>query len=296
MSTGAWADVSMRVPGEDGQGVASGIEFLKQTEMGTTPVISGDAVVIGGGNTAMDAARTLIRKGASSVTVVYRRTREEMPVQPEEVTEALEEGVKFVFLAAPVEIIRNDKQEAVAIKLQQMQLGSFDDSGRRRPVALEDSFLELPASHIIRAIGQKAIIPDGGPAAAKWGTIAVDDFTLATDFHGVFAGGDAVLGPATAVQAIAHGRKAAEAMERYMHPDKSPNFPWYQPRTLDTRFDPMAEPSDTTRRHAPKLDPDARSRSFDEVELGLTAEEARLEAARCLRCDFGKTIVAREEV
>jgi NADH-quinone oxidoreductase subunit F len=295
IGSGAWADVSMRIPGEEGSGVASGIEFLKNAELDPSEPISGDAVVVGGGNTAMDAARTLMRLGASSVTVVYRRTREEMPVQPEEVTEAIEEGVKFEFLVAPVEVIRNDDKSAVAIKLQQMCLGDFDDSGRRRPVPVEDEFIELPATNIIRAIGQKAIIPDGGPSASKWGTVDVDEFTLATDFDGVFAGGDAVLGPATAVQAIAHGRKAAEAIERYLHPGKPAQYPWIHPRALDTAFDPAAAPAETTRFETPKISAKERRSCFDEVELSLSAEEARLEAGRCLRCDFGKTIVSRDE-
>ncbi|MBT5521649.1 MAG: FAD-dependent oxidoreductase, partial [Rhodospirillales bacterium] len=295
IGSGAWADVSMNIPGEDASGVTSGIEFLKDAELGPTEPISGGAVIVGGGNTAMDAARTVMRLGASSVTVVYRRTREEMPVQPEEVVEALEEGVKFEFLASPVEVICDDHNSATGIKLQKMQLGSFDDSGRRRPVSVEGDFMELPATNIIRAIGQKAIIPGGGPSAAKWGTIEVDEYTLATDFDGVFAGGDAVLGPATAVQAIAHGRKAAQAIERYLHPDKFVAFPWIKPRTLDTAFDPMAPHADTVRHETPKLEPQERRSCFDEVELCLSAEDARLEAGRCLRCDFGKTFVSQNE-
>ncbi len=294
IGSGAWADVSMGVPGEEGSGVASGIEFLKKSELGSTTPVIGDAVVVGGGNTAMDASRTALRLGASSITVVYRRTREEMPVQPEEISEALEEGVKFEFLVAPVEVIRNDDKSAVAIKLQKMRLGDFDDSGRRRPVPIEGEFIEIPATHIIRAIGQKTIIPTGGPSASKWGTLMVDQFTLATDFDGVFAGGDAVLGPATAVEAIAHGRKAAEAIERYLHPGKLAKFPWITPRSLDTAFDPTAAASEATRLETPKLSPLQRRTCFDEVELGLSAADARLEAGRCLRCDYGKTFVSRD--
>jgi len=293
IGSGAWADMMMGVPGEDASGVSSGIEFLKKAELGPVVPITGDVVVVGGGNTAMDVARTVIRLGSSSVTVVYRRTREEMPVQPEEVTEALEEGVKFEFLVAPAEVICKEGNSTVAIKLQRMELGKFDDSGRRRPVPVEGSYFELPAENIIRAIGQKAIIPNGGPPASKWGTINVDDFTLATDFDGVFAGGDAVLGPATAVQAVAHGRKAAETIERYLHTGKPAQFPWIKPRALDTAFDPMAAPSDTARCEAIKLDPQERRFCFDEVELSLSATDARLEAARCLRCDFGKVFVSR---
>jgi len=252
-------------------------------------------VVIGGGNTAIDAARTALRLGAGNVTVVYRRTRGEMPVQPEEITEALEEGVKFEFLAAPVEVIHNGRKSAEAIKLQRMRLGDFDDSGRRRPVPIEDGFVEIPAAHIIRAIGQKPIVPKGGPPVSKWGRVNVNRFSLATEVDGIFAGGDAVLGPATAVEAIAHGRRAAEAMERYLHPDKPARFPWNTPRSLDTAFDPAAAPSKTKRRKTPKRLPMERRACFDEVEMTLSAAEASLEAGRCLRCDFGRTVVSRDE-
>jgi NADPH-dependent glutamate synthase beta subunit-like oxidoreductase len=275
--------------------------------------------VVGGGNTAIDAARTARRLGAKNVTIVYRRTRGEMPVQPEEITEALEEGVKFEFLVAPVEVIRDGGESAVAIKLQRMRLGDFDDSGRRRPVPIEGEFIEIPAAHIIRAIGQKPIVPKGGPPVSKRGTVNVDRFSLATESdsvfaggdavlgpataieaiaHGrraVFAGGDAVLGPATAIEAIAHGRRAAEAIERYLHPGKRVRFPWNAPRSLDTAFDPAAAPSQTTRRQTPKLLPLERRACFDEVELTLCADDARLEAGRCLRCDYGKTVVSRDE-
>jgi len=218
-----------------------------------------------------------------------------MPVQPEEIADALEEGVKFEFLVAPVEVVRGSDGSAVAIKLQQMQLGDFDASGRRRPVPMEGRFIEIPAPQIIRAIGQKPRVPVDGPPVSERGRVNVDRFSLATGLDGVFAGGDAVLGPATAVEAIAHGRRAAEAIERYLHPDRPARFPWHAPRSLDTAFDPTAAPSEATRRQAPKLSPLARRACFDEVELSLDAEDARLEAFRCLRCDFGKTLVSRDE-
>ena len=295
VGSGAWSDVTMGVAGEDARGVASGIEFLKKVTLGSVDRLSGDAVVVGGGNTAIDAARTALRLGAGHVTVVYRRTREEMPVQPEEITEAIEEGIQFEFLLAPVEVKQDGRKAAAAIKLQRMRLGDFDDSGRRRPIPIEGDFVEIPAAHVIRAIGQKPVVPDGGPPVTKRGTVSVDQFSLATEHDGVFAGGDAVLGPATAVEAIAHGRRAAEAIERYLHPGKPIHFPWNEPRKLDTAFDPAAAPSAAARRHAPKLDPLARRTSFGEVELALCAADARIEAGRCLRCDYGKTIVSREE-
>lgn len=296
VGSGAWSDVTMDVPGEEGRGVASGIAFLKKVELGG-PVerISGHAVVVGGGNTAIDAARTALRLGAASVTVVYRRTREEMPVQPEEITEALEEGVKFEFLVAPVEVVRNGRKSPEALRLQRMRLGDFDDSGRRRPVPIQGEFIEIPAAHIIRAIGQKPIVPMGGPPVSQRGTVNVERFSLATEVDGIFAGGDAVLGPATAVEAIAHGRRAAEAIERYLNPERPARFPWNAPRALDTAFDPAAAPSTVPRREQLKLAPFERRTCFDEVELTMCATDAHLESGRCLRCDWGKTIVSRDE-
>jgi NADH-quinone oxidoreductase subunit F len=295
VGSGAWSDVTMGVPGEDARGVTSGIEFLRKAELGSLTRLAGDAVVVGGGNTAVDAARTALRLGAGRVTIAYRRTREEMPVEPEEVAEALEEGIAFEFLVAPVEVTGDGRGAAAAIRFQRMRMGDFDDSGRRRPVPIEDDFVEVAASTIIRAIGQKPVVPAGGPPASKRGTVNVDLFSLATEHAGVFAGGDAVLGPATAVEAIAHGRKAAEAIERYLHPGTSIRFPWNAPRSLDTAFDPAAPASPAPRREVHKLIPIHRRASFDEVELALSAGEARTEAGRCLRCDFGKTIVSREE-
>ncbi len=296
LGSGAWADATMGVPGEKGSGVASGIEFLKLVEIGQMERLAGDVVIVGGGNTAMDAARAALRLGASSVTVVYRRTREEMPVEPDEVTDALEEGVKFEFLVAPVKILRDRRKALKGIRLQRMRLGEFDSGGRRRPVPIEDGFVEISATHVIRAIGQRPILPRGGPPVSNRGRVIVDQFTLATETDGVFSGGDAVLGPATAIEAIAHGRRAAEAIERYLCPERAAQFPWNAPRVLDTAFDPGAPPSNAPRREAPKLEPAKRRSNFAEVELTLSPAEARLEAGRCLRCDFGKLLVSRDEV
>jgi NADPH-dependent glutamate synthase beta subunit-like oxidoreductase len=294
VATGAWADVALGIPGEDGPGVASGIEFLQTVELGVAEDVTGDAVVVGGGNTAIDAARTLLRLGATTVTVAYRRTRAEMPVQPEEIVDALEEGIRFEFLVAPMEVVRDGGGHLVALRLQRMRMGEFDDSGRRRPVPMDGSTLELPAATIVRAVGQTPVVPDDGPPVSTRGRIIADRFSLATALDGVFAGGDAVLGPATAVEAIAHGRRAAEAMERYLHPHRPARFPWNGARSLETPFDPAAPPSDATRRTPPRLEPWERRDHFDEVERGLPVADARLEAGRCLRCDYGKTLVAGE--
>ncbi|MBI5503015.1 MAG: FAD-dependent oxidoreductase [Deltaproteobacteria bacterium] len=291
LSLGAWDDLALRIPSEDSAGVRSGIDFLRRAAEEKIARLSGDAVVIGGGNTAIDAARTALRLGASSVTVAYRRTKAEMPAQPEEIAEAEEEGVRFEFLAAPMEVLtdgQDGKRHARALRLQRMKLGPFDSSGRRRPVPAEGEFFELPCRHLFRAVGQRPTLPAEGPAARKNGTVVADRWSLSTDLDGIFAGGDAVLGPATVVEAIGQGRRAAEAMERYLNPASVVNFPWRAKRALDTKFDPEAPPAKDKRGPAPKADPGKRAQGFFEVERTLGAAAAKREARRCLRCDYGK--------
>ncbi|MBI5526103.1 MAG: FAD-dependent oxidoreductase [Deltaproteobacteria bacterium] len=297
LSMGAWMDLPLSIPGENASGVWSGIELRSRMAGGLLDEMDGDVVVIGGGNTAVDVARSALRRGASSVTIAYRRTRDEMPAQAEEVNEAEEEGVRLDLLAAPVEVLTEGKRpRLVGIRLQRMRLGDFDSSGRRRPLPIDGEFFDLPCRYLVRAIGQKPVIPGTKVPLHKKGTIEVDRWTLGTSLPGVFAGGDVVLGPATVVEAIAHGRRAAEAIERFLNPDVRVQFPWHAPRSLDTKFDPEAAPSQTRRTMVKKLDARRRVSSFEEVERTLAAAAARAEARRCLRCDYGKQIVSREEV
>ncbi|MFW5950853.1 MAG: NADH-ubiquinone oxidoreductase-F iron-sulfur binding region domain-containing protein [Gemmatimonadota bacterium] len=296
LAIGAWSDWELGVEGEEAEGVVSGIEFLREVALGEQGTLSGDVVVIGGGNTAIDVARTALRLGASSSTIAYRRTRDEMPALAEEIDEAVEEGVALELLVSPARIHtagEDGKVRATAIELQRMELGAFDSSGRRRPVPIEGDTVTLPAARVVRATGQQPVPGEGFPDLGRGNKVKADRFTLATSLPGVFAGGDVVLGPATVVEAIAQGRRAAEAIERYLHPEAAAPLPWWAERELDTTFDPAAAVSSAGRARAKKADPGERAATFAEVERALSREAAITEAGRCLRCDYGKQTVAR---
>jgi len=284
------------VEGENAEGVVSGIEFLRSVAEGRQTRMSGDVVVIGGGSTAFDVARTALRLGADRSTIAYRRTRGEMPAHAEEITEAEEEGVALELLASPARIHTErdgDQEWATAIELQRMELGAFDSSGRRRPMPIDGDTVTLPAATVVRATGQQPVTGDGFPATGRGNRIEADRITLATSLPGVFAGGDVVLGPATVVEAIGQGRRAAEAIEGYLHPGRATRFPWWSERELDAAFDAEAPISDAARVRSEKADPRERAHSFTEVEGTLSREEAVTEAGRCLRCDYGKQVIRK---
>lgn len=215
LGIGAWKSRKMGIEGEELEGVMHGIEFLRKVNMGEEVKLGERVIVVGGGNTAMDVARTALRLGAE-VTVVYRRSRKEMPANPREVKEAEEEGVKFMFLTNPVKIIGKEKVEEV--ELIKMKLGEPDASGRRRPIPIEGSEFRVKADNVILAIGQycdEEFLRALG-IEAKRGKALVDEITLQTNIPGVFAGGDLVLGPSTVIESIATGRRAAIMIDLYL--------------------------------------------------------------------------------
>ncbi|MEA3400978.1 MAG: NADPH-dependent glutamate synthase [Armatimonadota bacterium] len=235
VATGAGLPRFLGIPGESLLGVYSANEFLTRVNLMRadrfpeyhTPVHCGDnVIVIGGGNVAMDAARTALRLGADSVTVLYRRTRAEMPARAEEVVHAEEEGVRFTFLASPVAMHGDNEGWLQSMTCQRMELGELDGSGRPRPVPIEDSQFELPCDTAIVAIGSRAhpLVPQTTPGLelSARGYIAIDD-TGATSREGVFAGGDIVTGSATVIDAMGAGRRAAEAIHEYMTGEPGPN-------------------------------------------------------------------------
>jgi ferredoxin len=240
---------------------------------------------------AIDAARSCIRLGCEKVTVVYRRTRAEMPADPVEVQQAEEEGVSFLFLTVPVEV--RGKDEAVtALHCLRAQLGQADQSGRRRPVPIAGSDHYLDVDAVIAAIGQ-VIEPDGLNEVEnlKWskrGTISTNTVTTETGSEGIFAAGDAVTGPATVIEAIGAGKRAAEAIDRYLQGIPQPKTPPVpvRHRRLDCLEVPAFRKMTIERPHTPLLGSDRRRITFQQVELGLTEREAREEALRCLRCDI----------
>ena len=235
IATGAGLPRFLDVPGENLLGVYSANEFLTRVNLMRadrfpeydTPVHCGnDVMVVGGGNVAMDAARTAVRLGSENVTVVYRRTRAEMPARDEEIVHAEEEGVRFEFLAAPVELLGDDEGWLRALRCRRMKLGAPDETGRRRPVPIAGSEFELPCDTAIVAIGSRAhpLVPDTTPDldVSRRGYIAIDE-TGATSKPGVFAGGDIVTGAATVIEAMGAGRRAAESIHRYLTGQEPPN-------------------------------------------------------------------------
>jgi glutamate synthase (NADPH/NADH) small chain len=234
VATGAGLPYFVNVPGEDLNGVYSANEYLTRANlMGAfrfpeedTPVLRRDSVaVLGGGNVAMDAARTALRLGGKSVYLVYRRSREEMPARLEEVHHAEEEGIQFRMLCAPVEILADARGWVRALKVQRCELGEPDEKGRRRPAPIEGAYEELPVEIVIEAIGNgpNPLIPKTTPGltTTRHGTLIVDEATMMTTRKGVFAGGDIVAGASTVILAMGHGRKAAQAIDAYLKSERA---------------------------------------------------------------------------
>jgi len=285
LGIGAHKDVKLGIPGEDAQGVIPGIKFLRELNLGKKPEIGKKLVVVGGGNVAMDVARSAVRLGCE-VTVVYRRTEREMPASAWEIEHAKEEGVKFEFLTAPIEIV-SDGEKAVGLKCLKNRLGKPDASGRRRPVAIPGSEFVIPADNIIPAIGQavetdfltneEGILIDGS------GNIMYDASTMRTGAEGVFAGGDAVTGPATAIEAIAAGNRAARSIMNYLEGTDLPLEPFMLPETPVEKID-FKGVNRLERVKMPLLDIEKRKSAFEEFELGFDEEQAVNEALRCVDC------------
>lgn len=290
LAIGAQRGSTGGIPGAAaGQGIYSAVDFLHQSNAGLWDEPLGRTLVVGGGFTAMDACRSSVRLGASEVTVVYRRTRKEMPATAEEVVAAQAEGVNLLLLTSPVSVVR-EGGKVTGVVCQKMELGEPDDSGRRRPEAVAGSQFTIAADTVILAIGQE--VDDSGLENAfdlsRRGTIEADQRTLATSRDGVFAGGDCETGPATVAKAIAAGRRAAVAIDAYVS-GNDPDAACVAPATgLKRRqpelFDIGAKPLfDDKRSHMPEL-AIAQRDNFDEIELGFDEAAARTEAARCLQC------------
>ncbi|MDR0223414.1 MAG: FAD-dependent oxidoreductase [Oscillospiraceae bacterium] len=287
VAVGAWNSTGLRCPGEGLGGVIGGIDFLRGVAENRPVSIGAKIAVIGGGNTAMDACRTAKRLGAKEVCVVYRRTRGEMPAEELEIAEAEEEGINFRYLAAPVEVI-GENGKAKAIRLQIMELGEPDKSGRRAPVPIPGKEEILPIDTVISAIGQK---PDlsGFEEIEKTGrgTVFADERTFATNLTGVFAVGDATnKGADIAVSAIGEGGKCAEIADAFL----SGGDVFLKTPYLVKSEKTAADFADVAKRPRvkPKYRPAAqRARDFKEINETVSEEEARKEAARCLECGCG---------
>lgn len=288
IATGAQFPQKINIPGEDLKGVIHGIDFLKEVNIHHLKNIGKVVAVIGGGNTAIDSARTALRLGAEKVIVLYRRTRDIMPAYESEIKEAVEEGVEIIELTAPVRFVEGtgEKAGAVAqIECIRMLRKEFDASGRRRTVPVENSEFFLDVDTVIPAVSQYSDLPfikKEEISLTSWGTFVIDPETLMTTMKGVFAGGDVARGPDTVIRAIADGKKAASSIDKYLGGTGVLNKG--NPIDIPSNFD-EDEIMALNRFPLDMLSPDKRKGSFDEVVQGYHKLVAMAEATRCLRCD-----------
>jgi len=290
IATGAHRGLKMNIEGENAEGVVDAVEFLREFNLGREVKIGQRVIVVGGGNAAIDAARTAKRLG-KDVRIFYRRTRREMPAIREEVDEAIREAIEIQFLVTPIRAITRNGR-VIAIECIRMKLGDMDSSGRRRPIPIEGSEFTVELDTLITAIGQQPDIPfltNGSRVKlSKWQTIEVDPETLCCEEEGIFAGGDVVTGPQTVTEAMAHGKIAAEMIDKYIRGE--PVSRQYEVTRPAMRVEPTEltdeEIAQLQKPSMPALPLEERGGNFGEVELGFTEEMAIGEAKRCLRCDL----------
>ncbi|MGE5342228.1 MAG: FAD-dependent oxidoreductase [Candidatus Omnitrophota bacterium] len=291
LAVGAQKASTMRMEHEsDTEGIYGGVDFLGQLPAGI-PKLNGTVVVVGGGNTAIDAARTSLRCGADKVKIVYRRGLSEMPAHPEEIHAAEAEGIELMLLTNPKAIVRDENKKLKGIVCLKMKLEEVPGE-RPKPVPMEGSDFEVPCDYLIGAIGQQVDTsfnhPENGVKLEKWGTIIANDDTLETSVPGVFAGGDAVTGPLTAVKSIAQGKQAATSIDAYIRFGKAVakikpfySFKHVFNKVSDAEFTHVEK---LTRNKMPELKPAERIMDMREVELGYTHDQAHAEPKRCLEC------------
>jgi len=288
LGTGAWDTRSLGVEGEDLEGVLPGTHFLIDRGLEKETPVGDKVAIIGGGNTALDAARTSWRLGADEVTIIYRRSRKEMPANDIEIEEAGKEGVLFHYLAAPTKLM-GEKGKLTHLEYIEMELGEPDESGRRRPIPKKGTEKVIEVDNVINAIGQFPVtdfLKEDGVNLTKWNTIEVaNEATGETNIQGVFAGGDGVTGASIAVEAIGAGRRAARSIHCYLSgqeislPKETIGKQSHLPDVDELVSVPVSE-----RVKMPELSVDERRESFEEVETGLDEEMAAGESDRCLRC------------
>ena len=286
VAIGALDSYKLGVDGEESEGVMDFRELLSQVNVhNKTPSIGDRVAIIGGGNSSIDAARVSKRLGPSKVVMYYRRTEKEMPASPHEINGALQEGVSFEYLTAPLKI---EAGKPLKLILQQMELGAPDDSGRRRPVPIKGSEYTVEVDSIIKAIGQSVVVPaDFGIEVNRQGRIVINEETMQTNLPGVYAGGDGVYGPSSVIEALRDGRKAAHNIDVNLGgkglppPDlEADEFVGRPPNIEEIRFQEMVI--------CRELNSEERVKCFDEVELGYNEDEALREASRCWKCDWNE--------
>ena len=292
LALGSHKSVKLAVPNEEADGVIPSMEFLTDIHLGKKVKLGKVVGVIGGGNSAVDAARVAYRQsGVEKVVIIYRRTRGEMPAYKEEVDSAIEEGIEIQFLTAPTKVLTQDNK-VMGVECQRMQLGDIDDSGRRRPIPIKGSEFVIELDTLIPAISEQPDIScleqDHEFEITGWNTFATDEETLTTNVAGVFAGGDAVRGPNSVIEAMADGKKVAQVIDKYLKGEK---FEFeYKVTRPSIYVDPIKltveDVLETSRQKEQKLARGKRLKNFEEVDLGFDKNSAIKEAKRCLRCDL----------
>jgi len=285
LGIGAQVFSPLGIEGENLEGVYPGLELLKKINIGTPPSLGKRIAVIGGGNVAMDAVRSARRLGADDAFILYRRSIEQMPANSEEIEECEEEGISIKTLTAPVRII-GENGRVKAIECIKMELGDPDESGRRRPIAIKGSEFIMEVDGVVSAIGQKSewscLEPETACTLSGRGTINVDPVTMQTDDPAIFAGGDAVTGPKTVVEAIEAGKQAAVSIDRYLRgEDLRKGRPLEYKRAVDIPTEGYAH---VPRQRVSRINPETRLQGFQEVQPGFTEEQAVAEANRCINC------------
>lgn len=283
IATGTQFSRKINIVGEDLAGVYHGLEFLRDVNLGGDVKVGSRVAVIGGGNTAIDAARVALRQGAKEVTILYRRLEEDMPADSREIRDAIEEGVKIIPLVAPVRLI--GKKTVEAIECIKMELREFDSSGRRKPKEIPGSEFKIEADMVIPAVSQYSDLPfinKDEVEITQWGTFVTDKDSLMTRMKGVFAGGDVVRGSDVVITAISDGKNAAKAIDKYLGGKGELNTGEEIdiPKAADDKE--LVEHERFTMKY---LDPDLRKNCYDEVAIGFHKLNAIAEAMRCLRCD-----------
>ncbi|MBW1712676.1 MAG: FAD-dependent oxidoreductase, partial [Deltaproteobacteria bacterium] len=298
VAVGAHHSLAMGLQGEDLEGVVGAVEFLREVNLGQKPAVGQKVAVIGGGNSAVDAARSALRLGAEEVTIVYRRLRDDMPAQEAEIKAAEEEGVNIQYLVAPNRY-RGDNGQVKGVVCQRMSLGQFDSSGRRRPLPIAGAEFELEADMVISAISQRPELTfwktesSDQDQVTKDGLIKTNDQTHCRVGQAlVFAGGDAVSGPGTVIRAIAEGHRAAAEIDAAIRAENGePAYEAPPQEEIDLPGIIDEEIKETPRAAMPQAPASERIMDFREVELGFSQDVALAEARRCLRCDVQEETV-----
>lgn len=305
LALGAYHSSSLRIPGEDSIGVIQALDLLIDTNLGKEVNIGERVGIVGGGNAAVDAARVAIRNTKTKeVSILYRRTKIEMPAFEEEIESAIEEGVDIKFLVLPTKVLSKEGKVA-GVECVRMKLGELDESGRRRPVVISGSEFMIELDTLVAAIGENPdlsfLSEEDGIEVSQWSTILADEKTFSTNRKGIFAGGDVVKGPSTVVEAIAAGKQAAESISKYLEgKSMEPEYKLTRPSRYVQSVELTEEEIEHARRPVmPRLSAEKRRNNFDEVELGLSQETAVKEARRCLRCELetkdGKKAIGSEK-